>query len=64
VQADQGNGKPRTAYEECLVVDKLPLKVESLEVWGDQILVGTELGILLRYDVLPRQIGHSSKSPS
>ena len=49
--------QPRKAFEEDIIVDKLPLKVESLEIWGQKIIVGTDQGVLLQYDVLPDQMG-------
>jgi len=50
---------PRKAFEEEVIVDKLPLKVESLEIWGNKIIVGTDAGTLLQYDVLPKQMGQN-----
>mmetsp|Transcript_36694 Transcript_36694/g.63004 ORF Transcript_36694/g.63004 Transcript_36694/m.63004 type:complete len:862 (+) Transcript_36694:53-2638(+) len=48
---------PRKAFEENIIVDKLPLKLESLEIWKQRIILGTEPGVLLMYDVYPDQIG-------
>eukprot|EP01116_Phalansterium_solitarium_P000135 TRINITY_DN10090_c0_g1_i1.p1 TRINITY_DN10090_c0_g1~~TRINITY_DN10090_c0_g1_i1.p1 ORF type:complete len:892 (-),score=174.91 TRINITY_DN10090_c0_g1_i1:69-2744(-) len=39
------------AFSSALLIDKLPLKIESIETWGGRLLVGTAEGVLFIYEV-------------
>ncbi|MDP2435820.1 MAG: hypothetical protein Q8P67_08770 [archaeon] len=41
----------RVAFNVLTLAERLPLQVESLEVWGTTLLIGTNEGHLLRYQV-------------
>jgi len=35
-----------TAYNSVSIIEKLPLKIEALEIWGNKLVVGTAEGVL------------------
>ena len=41
----------RVEFNVLTLAERLPLQVESLEVWGTTLLIGTNEGHLLRYQV-------------
>ena len=64
---------PHTAFRLLEVVDKFPLRIESLAVWGNKLLVGTAEGVLLvmgpegnsgkeRYNVLDSKKAFAKKT--
>ena len=40
-----------TAFELHSVIENIPVKIESLAVWGDTLFVGTSEGVLLIYNI-------------
>ena len=47
-----------TAYASCSVLEKLPVKIESIASWGsDLLLIGSSDGHLLVYEVMRRPGG-------
>jgi len=40
-----------TAFNSISLVEKLPLKIECLDIWGERLVVGTTEGVLLVYEV-------------
>ncbi|KAL6054782.1 Vam6/Vps39-like protein [Balamuthia mandrillaris] len=44
-----------TAFNSVSLVDRLPLKIECLDIWGDRIIVGTTEGVLLVYEVVEKK---------
>mmetsp|Transcript_7714 Transcript_7714/g.10647 ORF Transcript_7714/g.10647 Transcript_7714/m.10647 type:complete len:888 (-) Transcript_7714:2-2665(-) len=46
------------AFNTHSIIDKLPLKIECIEVWGDtKLLVGTNEGVLFTYEVKEKKDG-------
>lgn len=48
------------AFVAHTIIDKLPVKIECLEVWNQELLVGTEQGYLLRYEILRKSEAEGS----
>eukprot|EP01114_Cavostelium_apophysatum_P004200 TRINITY_DN1437_c0_g2_i2.p1 TRINITY_DN1437_c0_g2~~TRINITY_DN1437_c0_g2_i2.p1 ORF type:complete len:873 (+),score=238.27 TRINITY_DN1437_c0_g2_i2:146-2764(+) len=40
-----------TAFNAVTVIEKLPLKIEAIETWGQKLIVGTTEGVLFIYEI-------------
>lgn len=49
-----------TAFELHSVIENIPLKIESIAVWGDTLFVGTDSGVLLVYNITYTSIRESA----
>eukprot|EP01104_Vermistella_antarctica_P012521 TRINITY_DN3647_c0_g1_i2.p1 TRINITY_DN3647_c0_g1~~TRINITY_DN3647_c0_g1_i2.p1 ORF type:complete len:916 (-),score=175.96 TRINITY_DN3647_c0_g1_i2:3010-5757(-) len=41
------------------IIPTLPLTIECMDVWGEQLVIGTQQGVLLRYLLAPSSTGRS-----